>query len=273
MRRVLVLFTGLFLIMLSTRAQSVLMSYYGTANDAARENNIDKLNQIVAQRFNNLKCAEAYTSDMVIKALKKRGIKKQSIGEALQNLRSRKQPIVIANVQLLDGVMTDKLKDAVRESKINLDSISMTKPLLYNSDDCKWLANVLSQHIKADHDTEIVLVGHGSDDSANATYALVDYIMQQEGKENFHVGTIEGYPDLNAIKQILKKRKAQKVILFQLLLIAGNHALQDINGTWKSELEKEGYKVTVAQEGLLELTEVQQRIIGNIEKEIDNLTY
>ena len=168
------------------------MSYYGTANDAARENNIDKLNQIVAQRFNNLKCAEAYTSDMVIKALKKRGIKKQSIGEALQNLRSRKQPIVIANVQLLDGVMTDKLKDAVRESKINLDSISMTKPLLYNSDDCKWLANVLSQHIKADHDTEIVLVGHGSDDSANATYALVDYIMQQEGKENFHVGTIEG---------------------------------------------------------------------------------
>lgn len=63
------------------------------------------------------------------------------------------------------------------------------------------------------------------------------------------------------ILKILYKKKKHKVVLYPLLLIAGNHALQDIQGVWKNALEKEGYTVRIIQEGLLEIPEVQQRFI------------
>ena len=59
-----------------------------------------------------------------------------------------------------------------------------------------------------------------------------------------------------------KVKKAKHVILYPLLYIAGNHATEDIEGEWKQELEKEGYKVSFIGEGIGELPEIQQWIIN-----------
>lgn len=267
MNKLYVLIIGcFFLSTASVKAQfpSIMMTYYGTGNDAARAKTMDILNDKIAKVFPNSTMAEAYTSDMVIKSLKKRGINKLNVGEALKELRLKKQRVIIANCQLLDGVMTDKLINDVRISRGNTDSIIFTKPLLYNSDDCHWLVSMLLKHIHVDKNTELVLVGHGSDDSSNAIYSLVDYIMQNEVDKRFHVGTIENYPDLAMIKRILKKDNAKKVILYPLLLIAGNHAVEDIDGKWRQSLENEGYDVKIINQGLLEIPEVQDRIVEKI---------
>jgi sirohydrochlorin cobaltochelatase len=127
---------------------------------------------------------------------------------------------------------------------------------------------MLASHIQAAPDEEVVLVGHGSDDSANAMYALIDYVMQHEVDARYHVGTIENYPDLDMILQILHARQARRVVLYPLLLIAGNHALQDVQGDWQSRLQRAGYAVRVIREGLLEIPEVQQRMIDKISNEL-----
>jgi sirohydrochlorin cobaltochelatase len=205
---------------------------------------------------------------MVVRALRKRGMEKYTVSEAVANLRQAKNPVLVVNVQLLDGVMTDKLQADLRLTGMSADSIRYTSPLLYNSDDARWLARTLAKHIKANSDEEVVLVGHGSNDSANAMYALIDYVMQHEVDERYHVGTIENYPDLDMIIKILHAKQVRKVVLYPLLLIAGNHALQDIQGDWKDKLEKTGYSVRVIREGLLEIPEVQQRIIDKINNKL-----
>ena len=249
---------------------SILLTYYGTANDAARAKTIDKLNAQVAALYPQTVVAEAYTSDMVVRAMRKRGVEKHTVTEAVNSLRQVRQPVLVVNVQLLDGVMTDKLHDDIRLSGLTADSVSYTRPLLSNSSDVRWLAHLLSQRIKAEPDEEVVLVGHGSDDSANAMYALIDYVMQHEVDARYHVGTIENYPDLDMILQILKARQARKVVLYPLLLMAGNHALQDIQGDWKARLQQADYAVRVVQEGLLEMPEVRQRIMDEISNKLNH---
>ena len=271
MNRYLVFLLGLFgLTSASLHAQetSIMMTYYGTANDAARAKTMELLNAKVSQTFPKSVIAEAYTSDMVVRALRKRGVEKYTVGEAFANLRQAKHPILVVNTQLLDGVMTDKLQTDIQALGISPDSVSYTQPLLYNSADARWLAHMLAKHIKAEADEEVVLVGHGTNDSANAMYALIDYVMQHEVDERYHVGTIENYPDLDMILKILHDKQASKVVLYPLLLIAGNHALQDIQGDWKNQLEKAGYTVRVVCEGLLEIPEVQQRIIDKISNKL-----
>lgn len=250
------------------QSSSIMMTYYGTTIDAARVKTMDKLNAQVSRIFPQSAIVEAYTSEMVVRSLQKRGIKKNNVTEGITLLRSKKQPVVIVNAQLLDGVMTDKIHADVQATGFCADSVTYTRPLLYNSEDARWLGDILAKRILHDEDEEIVLVGHGSDDSANAMYALIDYVMQHEVDDCFHVGTIENYPDLNMILKILHKKKKHKVVLYPLLLIAGNHALQDIQGVWKNALEKEGYTVRIIQEGLLEIPEVQQRFIDKICSEL-----
>ena len=271
MNKYLVSLLGLFwLTSVSVHAQdtSIMMTYYGTANDAARAKTMEPLNAKVSQTFPKSIIAEAYTSDMVVRALRKRGIEKYTVGEAFANLRQAKSPVLVVNVQLLDGIMTDKLQADISSTGVSADSLRYTSPLLYNSDDARWLARMLAKHIKADSDEEVVLVGHGTNDSANAMYALIDYVMQHEVDERYHVGTIENYPDMDMIKKILHAKQARKVVLYPLLLIAGNHALEDIQGDWKDKLEKAGYSVRVIREGLLEIPEVQQRIIDKISNKV-----
>jgi sirohydrochlorin cobaltochelatase len=92
--------------------------------------------------------------------------------------------------------------------------------------------------------------------------------MQHEVDDRYHVGTIENYPDLDMVIKILHAKQARKVVLYPLLLIAGNHALQDIQADWKDKFEKAGYSVRVICEGLLEIPEVQQRIIDKINNKL-----
>lgn len=82
--------------------------------------------------------------------------------------------------------------------------------------------------------------------------------------KKFHIETIENYPDLAMAKRILKKDKAKKVTLYPLLLIAGNHAVEDLDGKWRQALENEDYDVKIINQGLLEIPEEQDRIVEKI---------
>ena len=59
------------------------------------------------------------------------------------------------------------------------------------------------------------------------------------------------------------------MVLVPLLYIAGNHQREDIAGVWKQAFVKNGYQVTVVDEGLGEMSEMRKMILDNIKKIIE----
>lgn len=254
----------------NNKSTGILLVHYGTGNDRSRSVTIDKLDSIVAERFADCKVMEAYAAPSVIRMLGKRGIKKLSIPEALDSLKTLGcQRVVVQSTMLLDGVMTDLLEDYAKKAKGKFSEIKVGRPLLYSVDDCRKMIGVISENLLADKTIDVgkmqvVLVGHGSDSPANAMYSQLDYLLKDEGKQEWHVGTIEGYPTIENVERQLRKSKTKRVVLVPLLYIAGNHQKEDINGVWKEELQKQGYKVSVLGKGLGEMPEVQEMIIERI---------
>lgn len=247
----------------------ILLVHYGTQNDNSRAATIDKLNKRVAEENADCAVLEAYAAPSVIRMLDKRGIHKLNIAEALDSLKALGcSKLTVQSTMLLDGVMTDMLRREVEKKKGGFNTASVARPLLYNADDCRRMAQMIRKNLEAGNwlkgKPQVVLVGHGSDSPANAMYCQLDYLLQDEGFEGWHVGTIEGYPTIENVERQLRKQKNRNVLLVPLLYIAGNHQREDIDGKWKEQLEKDGFKVSVLDKGLGEMDEIQTMIIDNI---------
>lgn len=252
----------------------ILLVHYGTSNDKSRAQTIDKLNSRVAETFPDCAVVEAYSAPSVIKTLAKRGIKKLYISQALDSLKALGcNKLVVQSTMLLDGVMTEMLRTEVGKVKNDFRAVSVVRPLLYSVDDCRTMIEMLTKSLLADKSvatkkSQVVLVGYGSDSSANAMYSQIDYLLKAEGKSSWHVGTIEGFPKIENVEQQLKNSKNKNVILVPLLYIAGNHQKEDIDGVWKTQLQTKGYHVDVFGKGIGEMTEIQNMIIGKIDAQI-----
>lgn len=250
----------------------ILLVHYGTNNDRSRSNTLDVLNSIVAQKFDSCQVVEAYAAPSVIRSLTKRGINKLTIDAAIDTLYARGcKRVVVQSTMLLDGIMTDLIKNSVKRAKGKFDKIAIARPLLYSVADCRNLTDMIARHLETDKKldakkTQVVLVGHGSDSPANAMYSQIDYLLKDENRPLWHVGTIEGYPNIDTVLRQLAKNKEKRVILIPLLYIAGNHQRDDIDGVWRNRLVEAGYKVSVVPQGLGEMDEIRQLICNNIER-------
>lgn len=282
-RNILTIVISLFCVAISM-AQNVesgktgiLLVHYGTSNDNSRAQTIDKLNTRVAETFPDCAVVEAYSAPSVIRMLAKRGVRKLSISQALDSLKTIGcSKLVVQSTMLLDGVMTEMLKKEVGKVKKYFKAVSVVRPLLYSVDDCRTMIEMIGKSLIADKsvdakNSQVVLVGHGSDSPANAMYSQIDYLLKAEGKPSWHVGTIEGFPTIDNVEKQLKSIKNKNVLLVPLLYIAGNHQKDDIDGVWKKQLQVKGYHVDVIGKGLGEMTEIQDMILGKIAAQIKSV--
>ena len=245
--------------------RGIIMLHFGTSNDQSRAKTIDVINEKVKTALPKCEVVEAYSSKMVIDALNKRGIQKLNLTEALRTLYAKGcTNVTIQSTHLLPGVMQEQVEKEAKKVKQLFKKVRVQKPLLWSTDDCQQLADILVQHIAAKKNEQVVLVGHGTKGPANAMYTMIDYALKDKGYTNYHVATIEAFPGIESVKKLLKEKKAKRVILSPLLFNAGNHAVEDIQGDWREALEKEDYQVTVRSEGLGEMSEVQDWIVGKL---------
>lgn len=83
------------------------------------------------------------------------------------------------------------------------------------------------------------------------------------------VGTVESFPELKNVMAKLKIAEKKKVALMPFMLVAGDHAKNDMAGeedSWKSELEEEGYEVRVIMKGLGEFSGIRKIFLEHIEE-------
>ena len=234
--------------------QALLMVHFGTTYDQTRTLTIDAINNKVKQTFKDADVFEAYTSRIVIKRLKERGIIKQTPTEVLLRLRSEGYTrVIVQGTHIINGIEHDLLQKEVDRVRPFFDDIRLGNPLLYNLDDSKKVIDILVKRHPANEKKKehIVFVGHGTTSPSTAIYSQIDYMLKANGFTNYHVGTIEGYPTLETVLKQLKEKKAKSVVLVPFMFVAGDHATNDISADWKEAIEKENIKVSLSMRQMI----------------------
>jgi sirohydrochlorin cobaltochelatase len=92
------------------------------------------------------------------------------------------------------------------------------------------------------------------------------------GYHNVFIGTVENYPDLDTVKKQIAAHKVKKIILYPLMIVAGDHANNDMAGdeedSWKSVFEKEGYEVECNLKGLGEYEGIRRMFVERVDAAI-----
>lgn len=241
---------------------ALLMVHFGTTHDDTRALTIDAINAKAKEAFKDIEIREAWTSRIVMRRMKVRGVEKQNPIEALKKLKADGYThILIQSTNIIEGIEMESLRKDVAEMKASFKDIRIGNPLLYTPEDYEAVIAAITP--KGAKEGATVLVGHGTYTPATAQYAMMDYMLKEKGFQNFFVGTIEGYPSFDTMEAQVKASGAKRILLMPFMFVAGDHAKNDIAGDWKEELEKKGYEVNVFMEGLGQNPDIQQIFIDH----------
>lgn len=238
---------------------AVLVVHFGTTHADTREKTIDAVNRKIADAFPGIEVREAWTSRIVVYRIKQQGTQKLNPEEALKQLKAEGYThILIQSSNIIEGIEMESLRKDVAAQEKGFKEIRISTPLLFTPEDYEKVIAAITP--KGAKEGATLLVGHGTYTPATAQYAMTDYMLKAKGFHNYFVGTIEGYPSFDDAAAQIRESGANKVLLMPFMFVAGEHAKNDIAGDWKEELEKQGYEVSVLNEGLGENPEIQNII-------------
>ena len=250
--------------------KAILVVSFGTTYKETLKLTIEKIEDKIRDTFKEYEIRRAFTAHMIIKKLKNRdGIIIDTPKEALEKLKAEGfEEIIVQPLHLIPGEEYDYVRYVVQsfENEGCFKRISLGRPALYFQG--------IEEHIPDDYsifvdsilelipdDKKVVFMGHGSTHYSNACYGALQSMLRDIGKNNVYIGTVEGYPTVETVIAALKKDEVKEVNLMPLMLVAGDHAQNDMaseeEDSWKTLLENEGIKVNIHMHGLGELPKFQ----------------
>lgn len=261
---------------------AIILVSFGTSFDDSREKTIDALEKAVIERYadrsaqNPAIVETAFTSATIRRKLDERGIHRNSVEQALESALARgARRAVIQPTHLMFGKEYNELREIAAGYEARFEGISYGEPLLATSDDISVLLRTVSSEVPAGKKEAVVLMGHGSEHFSNFLYAATDYQAKAEGYGNIFVGTVEAYPGIEEVLAAVKKAKFRSVVLAPMMLVAGDHANNDMAGdgddSWKSIFEANGIKARAHIRGLGEYRPIQQQYIRHIDAALERL--
>lgn len=246
---------------------ALLVAHYGSSDMETREATINKITSDIQTSFPDIEVREAYISPIVRKHLRDNGISVKSPTEALLQLQVEGYDTVyVQSTTLIDGQEMAEVTKSVEEVKQFFKFLKTGTSLLYSPEDCSQLVDILANR-KCTKGEVIIYVGHGNLLPSTATYTQLDYMFANKGYENFHVSTIEGYPDVSAtINELKEYHDIRKVTLIPLLLVCGNHTKYDIAVDFSKAMETAGYEVEVEMRGLAENQHIRNLYVERVKE-------
>lgn len=239
----------------------MVVSFGTTYPDARRA--IENLEERLCAAFPDYDFYRAFTSRMVARKIEKEeGVYIPSPAELLEQLAAGGyEEVRCQSLHVIFGQEYEKLMDQLRPFGGRFERLLAGEPLLWDTQDyLRLTAALLGQMPRLAEDEAYVFMGHGTEHPANAAYALVENCFRYHGAERVYVGTVEGFPHLDYVLARLNKCEVTNVHLAPLMIVAGDHAQNDLAGeeedSWKSRLESEGYTVETHLTGLGELDAV-----------------
>lgn len=237
---------------------------FGTTYPQALEA-IFRLERHLAASMPNCDFFRAFTSRTVISRLKqKQGMDIMTPPQLLHHLKEQGyEEVYCQTLHIIGGKEYTRLEQELRQFQNQFRVLRLGTPMLDNVQDDRQCVQAVMNHIPSMGPQDaLLLMGHGTEHRANAAYAQLESVFAAMGHERVYVGTAEGYPVLEDLLPRLQKKQIQKVMLMPFLIVAGDHARNDLAGdgrnSWKSRLQREGYEVTVLMQGLGDFPEIAQ---------------
>jgi len=225
----------------------ILLVAFGSSQPSARVS-FENIDQKVKAAYPQIPVRWAYTSHIIRKILAKQGIFLDSPEVALAKMRDEGfSHVAVQSLHTIGGAEYHDLRRTVGAFKMlgGFQRIILGYPLLATQEDMQRTVQAVIETIPKDRQPgeAVVLMGHGTHHPANAFYAALMFQLQLSDP-NIFVGTVEGYPQVDLIKELLLKQKIKKAYLMPLMSVAGDHAKNDMAGpeedSWQSILTKAG---------------------------------
>lgn len=257
--------------------KALLVISFGTSYEETRKKNIESCELQLSAAFPDRDFFRAFTSSMIIRKLKERdNIYINNPEEALLQLYALGyEDIAIQSLHIINGDEYEKIIHQVEKYRSYFHKVSVGKPLLSSFEDYAQLLQALRFQIPALEENEKVLfMGHGTTHHAFSAYACLDHIMTHTHFPG-RVGAVESYPEIHLIIDSLKKENIRKVHLMPLMLVAGDHAINDMasddEDSWKVLLEQAGIEGVPWLHGMGENNMVRMMFVKHLEQAMDNL--
>ena len=239
---------------MQTTQKALVCASFGTTVPTAAAD-IAGVEQALAAAAPGWQLLRAYTSGMVRTALAGRGQPEDSVPEALARAAAAGcRRVLVQPTHFLWGVEYDKLKVQALAAAPGFDWLRVGRPLLDDTRDLRALAGAIGALYPAEPGRAVVLMGHGSAHRANVVYPALQGIFELQSRPDIRVGTVEGWPGLAEVCAALARSRASRVLLVPLMLVAGDHAQNDMAGpgphSWRSVLAGQGYRVDWVRHGL-----------------------
>ena len=273
--------------------KEILVVSFGTSFNDSRVQDIKSIEDAIQAAFPDWSVRRAFTAQIIINHIQARD------GEAIDNMDQALEravangvkELVVQPTHLMHGAEYDEMMEALEGYKDKIETIRVAEPLLgeVGSDaavinaDKEAVAKAIVADTAADggfadaaaaakEGTAFVLMGHGTAHVAKVTYSQMQTQMGELGYDNVFVGTVEGEPEETACEAVIEAVKAagyKNVILRPLMVVAGDHANNDMAGdeedSWKSLFEADGSfdSVTAQIAGLGSIAEVQDLYVAH----------
>ena len=242
---------------------AILVMSFGTTFKETREKTIEATVDAIKAAHPGVKVVTAFTSHIIIDRIaKKEGVKYPTPEEALAQLKADGYSrVALVSLDVIPGMEYSYVKAVYNEYKDQFKTMTCGTSLMYwqgqeeqPDDVIEFLQAVSSQFPKMGKDDALLLMAHGTPHVSNAYYAVIQAKLDALGYKNVYVYTVEGWPSLEDVIPKLKANKVKNVTLMPIMMVAGDHAHNDMAGkdadSHKSILEGEGYKVDAYLHGI-----------------------
>ena len=279
----------------------LLVVSFGTSFNDSRAADIKGIEDALQAAYPDWSVRRAFTAQIIINHVQARdGEKIDNMQQAMDRaVANGVKNLVVQPTHLMHGAEYDEMMEMIDSYRDKFESVAVAEPLLgevgadaavINSDKEAVAKAITAAAVKdagfdsldaaAAEKTAFVFMGHGTSHTAKISYSQMQTTMQTLGYDNVFIGTVEGEPEETACENVIEAVKAAdytKVVLRPLMVVAGDHANNDMAGadddSWLSEFKASGAfeEVDTQISGLGEISDIQQLYIAHTKAAIESL--
>ena len=279
----------------------LLVVSFGTSYNDSRVEDIKGIEDALQEAYPDWAVRRAFTAQIIINHVQARD------GEVIDNMQQALdravengvKNLVVQPTHLMHGAEYDEMAEVLEQYQDKFESVAIAEPMLGEVGDDATVINedkaavaqavadaavqeagFDSMEAAAEDGTAFVFLGHGTSHTAKVSYSQMQTQMEELGFKNAFIGTVEGEPEDTACEAVIEKVKEagyKKVILRPLMVVAGDHANNDMAGSeedsWKSMFEASGSFDSVDAQiaGLGRIDAVKQLYVAHTKAAIDSL--
>ena len=279
----------------------LLVVSFGTSFNDSRVKDIKGIEDALQAAYPDWSVRRAFTAQIIINHVQARdGEKIDNMLQAMDRaVANGVKNLVVQPTHLMHGAEYDEMMEMIDDYRDKFESVAVAEPLLGEvgadatviNEDKEAVAKAVtaeavatagydSVEAAAKDGTAFVFMGHGTSHTAKVSYSQMQTAMQTLGYDNVFIGTVEGEPESTSCENVIEAVKAAgytKVVLRPLMVVAGDHANNDMAGadedSWLSQFEASGAfdSVDCQIAGLGGVADVEQLYVAHTKAAIDSL--